>query len=473
MRHISWLISTTLLATSALAFYPYHGNPNLKTDSANMPSLSAINGEFTDSQSPTIEIKKRWRNRPKRDNKYPVSIASPPTLPNSMAISQDGQDYSYFSAIKLGSKGKDMWMLIDSGSANTWVFGSDCESQACKNHNTFGSSDSDTLNMSSADWSLTYGTGDVGGVVASDKFAFAGFDVDIGFGLALNASDEFTTYPMDGILGLGRDSSNRLGTPTLMDVMADQKLLKANMFGILLSRSADGRADGQITFGGADTSKFSGELSYTDSISIDGLWEIPTDGAAVDNHSVGLTGKTAIIDTGTSYILMPLNDAKALHARLPGSLNHGDTFTIPCNTSLPIQLTFSEVSYEVLAMDYVGEADKTGKMCRSKIVGRQAFGTNTWVLGAAFLKNVYTVFDFDNHRIGFGKMSTVASTMAAKSPSSPTTTSTGMETSTSSATVSHATAMGATEGGSGTPSPPTLAILLSICLSMILSVRIA
>ena len=351
-----------------------------------------------------------------------------------MAISQDGQDYSYFSGIKLGSKGKDMWMLIDSGSANTWVFGSDCESQACNKHETFGNGDSDTLNTSSTEWSLKYGTGEVGGVVASDRFAFAGFDVDIGFGLASHASNEFSTYPMDGILGLGRGSSNKLGTPTLMDVMAGQKLLKANMFGIHLSRSADGTADGQISFGGPDTSKFSGELSYTNSISIDGLWEIPADGAGVDSHSVGVSGKTAIIDTGTSYILMPLNDAKALHAKLPGSLNHGETFTIPCNTSLPIQFTFSKVSYDVLAKDYVGEPDKTGETCRSKIEGRQAFGADTWVLGAAFLKNVYTVFDFDNHWIGmpivvsldpgitdiclgFGKRSTVASTTASKSSS--------------------------------------------------------
>lgn len=291
-------------------------------------------------------------------------------------------------------------MLIDSGSANTWVFGSDCSAQACTKHDTFGKADSETLNITSTEWNVSYGTGDVGGLVASDKFTFAGYDVELGLGLALKASNDFINYPMDGILGLGRSSSNKLGTPTLMDVLADQKILKANLFGVHLSRSADGATDGQITFGAADDSRFSGDLSYTASVSSDGLWEIPAEDVVIDGQAVGLTGKTAIIDTGTSYILMPPDDAKALHAKLPGSSNNGEKFTIPCDTKLPIQFTFSGIKYDVSPKDFVGKPDKEGRTCASNIIGHQSFGPNTWLLGDVFLKNVYTVFDFDTDRIG-------------------------------------------------------------------------
>jgi cathepsin D len=450
MHYTSWLASATLFTTSVSAFYPCNGNSSPKEDnSANIGSLSDNGQEGKDGQLPTIDIKKRRTNvslilvaHPvlksdhlwqwdKRENKYPVFIASPPTLPNSMGINQDGSDYSYFSSIRIGSKGKDMWMLIDSGSANTWVFAADCTSQACSKHDTLGKADSDTLDITSNRWSVTYGTGDVGGVVASDKIAFAGYEVQLGFGLATNASDDFTTYPMDGILGLGRASSNKLGTPTLMDVMASQKLLPANLFGVHLSRSADGATDGQITFGAPDTSKFTGDLSYTDSLSVDGLWEIPADGAAVDGQSLELTGKTAIIDTGTSYILMPPKDAKALHAKIPGSSNSGEAFTVPCETKLPIQFSFSGVSYDVLPKDYVGKPDKTGKTCASNIVGHQSFGVDTWLLGDVFLKNVYTVFDFDKDRIGMdvtffamGALLTMSSGFGTKSAAASPTDST-------------------------------------------------
>lgn len=301
--------------------------------------------------------------------------------------------------MKFGSNGKEVWMLIDSGSANTWVFGADCTSQACSKHDTIGEADSETLSITSNKWSVSYGSGDVDGIVASDNVAFAGFDIELGFGLALNASAEFLTYPMDGILGLGRASSNKLGTPTVMDILASQNLLEENIFGIHLSRSADGATDGQITFGSVDTSRFNGELSYTNSIASDGLWEVPVEGASVDGQSLGYTGKTAVIDTGTSYILMPLEDAKALHGKIPGSSNSGETFAIPCDTQLSIQFTFSGVTYDVSPKDYVGKPDKAGK-CASNIVGHQSFGPDTWMLGDVYLKNVYTVFDFDNDRIG-------------------------------------------------------------------------
>ncbi|KAF7503962.1 hypothetical protein GJ744_002987 [Endocarpon pusillum] len=461
--------------TTVSAFYPYKEASNPEEDSANTLLQANNVQEHVKGQTTTIDIKKRRTKWNKRDKQYLVNTASAPAIPDSMGIHQDGQDYSYFSSIKVGSEGKEMWMLIDSGSANTWVFGAECTAQACSKHDTFGPNDSDTLNITSREWSVTYGTGKVGGVVASDTFAFAGYEVEIGFGLASNASNDFSTYPMDGILGLGRDSSNRLGTPTLMDIMASQRLLKANLFGVHLFRNGDGANDGQITFGAPDSSKFSGKLSYIDSVATDGLWEIPSDGAGVDGQSLGLTGKTAIIDTGTSYILMPLKDAQALHAKLPGSENNGEAFTIPCDTNLPVQFTFSGVTYDVSPKDYVGKPVKAGKMCASNIVGQQSFGPDTWLLGDVFLKNVYTVFDFDKDRIGFGIKSAAAAAAPSSSSTSPTATASGKVNAVSSSETSQAAVMGSTSGGSGSPregkatawsASPLPVICLTVLLAM-------
>lgn len=329
-----------------------------------------------------------------------------------MAIDEDGQDLSYFSKVKFGSKGKDMWMLLDTGAANTWVMGSNCTTSACLAHNTFGSQDSSTLHVTTTAWSVSYGTGTVQGVTVSDTVAFANYSVSMSFGSATVTSNDFNNYPMDGILGLGRTASNQIGARTVMQVLAEDNLLEANILGIHLQRNSDGAKDGQITFGGVDHSKFQGSLSYTATVSADSsLWEIPVDDLAVSGTSCKLAGKSAIIDTGTSYILMPPADAQTLHAQIPGSTNTGGSpnFMIPCNSVATVQFSFSGVIYGVHPNDYVGKADNTGKMCASNIIGQQAYSANQWILGDVFLKNVYTVFDFDKNRIGFGLKSAAPS----------------------------------------------------------------
>jgi cathepsin D len=333
----------------------------------------------------------------KRDNKFPVVLSNQPSNPNALAIHQDGSDFSYFSTVKFGSEGKEMYMLIDTGSANTWVMGSTCKSASCGIHNTFGSADSNTLKMTTKAWSLAYGTGEVDGLVASDKVAFAGYSLDLSFGLASVASDDFNNYPMDGILGFGPPQSNELGTKTIMAALDDQTKLKDNILGVHLQRAADGTKDGELIIGGIDKSKFSGDLNYLPAVNANS-WEIKVDDAYVGGSACGLSGKTAMIDTGTSYLLMPPSDADAVHSKIPGSAHNGEMFALPCDSSVSLQIGFNGVKYTVSPKDYVGKVSGSG--CISNIIGHQAFGPGQWILGDVFLKNVYTVFDFDKDRIG-------------------------------------------------------------------------
>ncbi|KAI9806200.1 MAG: hypothetical protein M1825_006315 [Sarcosagium campestre] len=348
------------------------------------------------------DVQLQQRNIEKREPAYTVIESEDPALPSSVAIDQEGTDFSYFVTVKVGSTGKELRMLVDTGAANTWVMGSECTTQACQAHTTFGPSDSTTLVETDNPWSVSYGTGTVSGKLVNDTMSLAGFEVPMTFGLASETSKDFLAYPMDGILGLGRSGSNELDVPTLPDVLAAEKKLKDNIIGINIQRHADGLQDGAINFGGIDTSKFEGDISWTDSVSADGLWEVEVESAGIGGDTVPFSGRTAIIDTGTSYILIPPDDAEKLHERIPNVKNNGETFQIPCSTSEPIQFTFSGITYDVSAKDYVGK-DVGGGMCNSNIFGRQAALKNQWLLGDTFLKNVYSVFDFDKDRIGLAK----------------------------------------------------------------------
>jgi hypothetical protein len=232
--------------------------------------------------------------------------------------------------------------------------------------------------------------------------------IPLTFGLAQNVSNEFSSFPMDGIVGLGRpeniaNKDGNVDAPALMDVLISEKIISAKLFGIDLWRADDGGTnDGEINFGKPDSSRFSGGLNYLAAIkNTNGFWEIPVKDAGVNGNIAGLQGRTAIIDSGTSYILMPHDDAVQLHELISGYKQDGtEMFIVPCESTAKVQLTFGSITYDISPKDYVGR--KTTNGCSSNIIGRQTFGTKQWLVGDVFLKNVYTVFDFDGQRVGFG-----------------------------------------------------------------------
>ncbi|KAL8711551.1 MAG: hypothetical protein Q9220_003961 [cf. Caloplaca sp. 1 TL-2023] len=234
----------------------------------------------------------------RRDNRYDIISASPPTQSNSASIHTDGTDFSYFTSVEFGSTGKTMYMLVDTGAANTWVMGADCTSSVCAQHNTFGPADSTSLVLSQDPFNLTYGTGSVSGWTANDTVKVAGFSIPLSFGLASTTSDDFSDYPMDGILGLGLPASKSIGSPTVMDMIQDVNILPSNLFGVNLQRSSDGSTDGELSFGTPDTTKYRGELSYTNTVADASMWEIPMNEVRVGGQPCNIAGNTAIIDTG-------------------------------------------------------------------------------------------------------------------------------------------------------------------------------
>lgn len=293
-------------------------------------------------------------------------------------------------------------MLLDTGGLNTWVFGSDCTSEPCKVHSTFDADKSTTLKKSGSKFTIHYGTGTVSGTAATDDVSFAGLKLRIPIGLANEASDDFMSYPMDGIFGLGRsNSSGENEGATVMDAAAKEGLFKKNIVGINLHRHSDGSKDGEVTFGDIDKSKFTGDIAYTKVTSDADRWEIPVGGVSVDGEKINLPNKLALIDTGTSFIFLPPDDATALHALIKGSEKAGDTYLIPCDCKQDVAFEFSGKSYSVSPQDYVGEP--VGDKCRSNIIGVQTSGPDDWLLGATFLKNVYAVFDYDEDRVGFAR----------------------------------------------------------------------
>ena len=153
-------------------------------------------------------------------------------------------------------------------------------------------------------------------------------------------------------MGLAKSSLSQQRVPTPVEALAEKNLIKEAITSYKISRVTDGVNDGEITFGGLDESKFDPKTLVTvKNVNKLGFWEAPFT-ASVDGTDLGLGARTAILDTGTTLVLVPESDAATLHGQIPGSIDNGDGFfTIPCKNQAVVSLTFGGQAFDINPSD--------------------------------------------------------------------------------------------------------------------------
>jgi len=323
-----------------------------------------------------------------------------PADANAEGIYQDESDYAHFVQAEIGSEKLPLYLLVDTGAGTTWIMGSDCTSEACKLHDTFDPSSSKSLKDTPRNFSIAYGSGHVNGHNVIDNLNLGDVEVSMEFGVAHDTSSDFEHFAFDGILGL---SLNKGSTENMPRVAKEEKKLGKNMFSVFLSRGLNAPNNGELTLGGINDAKYSGEITYTNvAADRDGDWAIPIDSIKMDGKDAKLEkSRVAYIDTGTTYIFGPTADVKSVHDLVKGAKStDGVSWTIPCDTTLELSFTFSGKTWTVLPQDWIQPPNAKGE-CQSNVYGHEVV-PGAWLLGAQFLKNVYTVFDFqgDTAKIG-------------------------------------------------------------------------
>lgn len=96
----------------------------------------------------------------------------------------------------------------------------------------------------------------------------------------------------------------------------------------------------------------------------------------------------------------------SLYAQIPGSApGTGDMegyYLYPCSTSVSISLTFGGTAYSIESTDFSRPADTAGKECFGAFFGLDiGNGVVEWIVGDAFLKNVYSVYRSSPPAVGF------------------------------------------------------------------------
>ncbi|KAK4057289.1 hypothetical protein OIO90_001786 [Microbotryomycetes sp. JL221] len=338
-----------------------------------------------------------------------------------------GHDAMYFGPINIGTPNQQFNMVFDTGSADMWVPAPNSKTS----HKKFSVDKSKTIETSTAEWDIRYGTGESRGFLARDTVNWAGFTIEQQiFALANQSAPVLESLPSDGVVGLGFSTIATSGAPTPFENLISANAVSNPYFGFHLQRARDvtTKSSGQIgggelCVGCIDSSRFTGSLNWV-KVSNPGYWEVPSDGIAIDGQVVSGTKFSAAIDTGTTLVYVPRNVARALYGKIGGKERGNGEWTVPCAATFgSIALSFGGKQYDMpLADVFLGYASAGNtEECILGILGIDQYdadGNVVAIVGDLFLKAVYSVFSYSQNgspAVGFG--STSSSSSATPPPS--------------------------------------------------------
>lgn len=166
----------------------------------------------------------------------------------------------------------------------------------------------------------------------------------------------------------------------------------------------------QLYLGGIDSSKFTGSIAYAPATQR-AWWTVAMTSAGWNG---GITGRSAIIDTGTTLVYCSTSDAASFYAQYPGAVplsafgytQYSGYYAVPCSGTSYAALTFGGRKFTIplsvfTYFGYIGSRQNKA-YCVGGVIGYDGFGFgSTWLVGDVFLQSTYTIFDFANNRVGF------------------------------------------------------------------------
>ncbi|KAF9965444.1 hypothetical protein BGZ70_004844 [Mortierella alpina] len=339
-------------------------------------------------------------------------------LSTALPLTSISGDVMYTVPVSLGTPGQQFNLAIDTGSPVTWVVSSQCTLNECpKITNRFNCAASTTCRDLKSPFNASYVSGDgVQGQYIAESYTLGSLQFTAAAGL-VNVDTAPLPAGVDGIMGLWYYAKG--GDVPFLNVLKNSTLLAQPQVGIWLQSSPDPKAKtapgGEITFGGVDTTRFTGELTYVNCVS-NRPWTIPVGGMTVNGRNINVANALGTIDTGTTAMLMPQAVADAINSAIPGSIksaNQGGLWFLPCSGTTPITITFGglvvKIPHNTMAMqNNRARATNGAEYCLSAAMfpTGSVVAIEEWLIGDTFLKNVYSVFDFGTNaetggRIGF------------------------------------------------------------------------
>jgi cathepsin E len=331
----------------------------------------------------------------------------------------DNQAVTYIASVGVGSPPTTYGLLVDTGSSNTWV-------GATKAYVRTSTSVATSNRVS-----VTYGSGSFSGNEFTDTVTIApGLVIP---GQSIGVATTSTGFEgTDGILGIGPVDLTQ-GTlspatstliPTVTDNAFSRGIITADEIGISFAPTTSVEIlNGELTWGGTDSSKFTGSISFaplTSTFPSSEFWGINQ--SIRYGASTNILSSTAgIVDTGTTLLLIA-TDALTRYRAATGAVADRTTGLLRITPAQFANLQSLFFTINGVTFEFTANAQLWPRALNTAIGGTANniylivgdIGTPSgqgfdFVNGYAFLERFYSVFDTANRRVGFA---TTANTRA-------------------------------------------------------------
>ncbi|KAF4591401.1 eukaryotic aspartyl protease [Ophiocordyceps camponoti-floridani] len=342
-------------------------------------------------------------------------------------------DVSYYVKLAIGNPPQNVSVHLDTGSFELWV-NPDCgrlgaaDKTFCKSGGRYEPSQSDTSVTTDVQTTLRYGIGSANITYVEDSVAFPGTDSvmqGVRFGVADSSRDQFA-----GILGLGFGDGLAIPYPTFMDQLKAQKVTQTKTLAVGLGAKDEG--GGTVTFGGLDTSKFSGRLAAVPIIPAkDSPDKVPRYWVTVESVSHSPPGKIdtttlsrdpidVFLDTGATLTFLPETVVDAMGRALNSTrLLGGGLRAVDCRLAKTDEGAFGFrfngltvfVPYDEMIREMPSRSGQ-GSVCYLGVMPSSKFA----LLGDTFLRSSYVVLDLDGRTAYMARYSNCGSTVETITP---------------------------------------------------------
>ncbi|EDV91535.1 GH13499 [Drosophila grimshawi] len=319
-------------------------------------------------------------------------------------VLENRENVEYYGRIGMGTPPQLFRVLFDTGSANTWLPSCNCPDNniACQRHSRYKAHKSKSYVKNGHNFSIAYGNGHVSGYLSQDTIQVGDAIVPgLIFGETLShhqSTFEGTTF--DGIVGLGFSQIGWQNSTPFLELFCQQHQFERCIFSVYLRRMPGELYGGEIIFGGIDSSRYKGVLHYVP-VSVVGYWQFEISAIFVDSRPFH-GPVTAILDTGTSLILIPQTVFSQVQEAIGAKIKN-DSYAVSCDRQglLDIQFQIGDESFTLRPEDYVVRLETAEETtCTS---GFAPIESSFWVLGDIFLARFYTVYDAEAKRIGLAE----------------------------------------------------------------------